>query len=72
MRWPIAILLLLPILALAVPSKHVLIGKVVKVTDGDTIVVLTDYQDEGRIKLWGIVKRPSSFIRHANSRHAGN
>ena len=41
MRRPVAILLQLPTLALAVPSKHVLIGKVVKVTDGDTITVLT-------------------------------
>ena len=44
MRWPIAILFLLPTLALAVPSKHVLIGKVVLVIDGDTIVVLTQDQ----------------------------
>ena len=30
------ILLLLPTLALAIPAENVLIGKVVKVTDGDT------------------------------------
>jgi len=37
-----------------VPSKHVLIGKVVKVTDGDTITVLTQNNKEERIRLWGI------------------
>jgi endonuclease YncB( thermonuclease family) len=41
MRPLIAVLLLLPTLAYAVPSKHVLIGKVVRVIDGDTITVLT-------------------------------
>ena len=50
----LAILLLLPTLALAVPSENVLIGKVVKVTDGDTIVALTMDQKEERIRLWGI------------------
>jgi len=40
-RWSIDILLLLPALVCAVPSKHTLVGKVVKVTDGDTITVLT-------------------------------
>jgi endonuclease YncB( thermonuclease family) len=37
-----------------VPSKHVLIGKVVKVTDGDTITVLTTDNEQERIRLWGI------------------
>ena len=54
MRWPMAILVLLPTLAYAVPSKHILIAKVVRVIDGDTIVVLTDDQTEERIRLWGI------------------
>ena len=52
MRWPvIALLLLLPTLTFAVPSKHVL---VVKVTDGDTITVLTGDQKDELIRLWGI------------------
>ena len=41
-------------LALAVPTKNVLICKVVKVTDGDTITVLTDNNEQERIRLWGI------------------
>jgi len=42
MRWLFAILLLLlPVLTYAVPSENVLIGKVVKVTGGDTITILT-------------------------------
>ena len=57
MRWPIAILLLLPILACAVPSKRVLVGKVVKVTGGDTITILTTDNQQERISLWGIVGR---------------
>ena len=48
MRLPlIAILLLLPTLACAVPSKQVLIGKVVKVIDGDTITILTADNEQG-------------------------
>ena len=55
MRLPlITVLLLLPTLAFAVPSKHVLFGKVVKVTDGDTITVLTADNVQERIRLWGI------------------
>ena len=44
----------LPTLVLAVPSKHVLIGNVVKVTDGDTITVLTADNVKERIRLFGI------------------
>lgn len=47
-------LLLLPTLACAIPSKHTLVAKVVRVIDGDTIVVLTDGETEERIRLWGI------------------
>ena len=36
------------------PSKHVLIGKVVKVTDGDTITALTADNEQERIRLYGI------------------
>jgi endonuclease YncB( thermonuclease family) len=55
MRWPlIALLLQLPTLACAVPSKHVLMGKVVKITDGDTVTILTRDRKEERIRLWGI------------------
>ena len=54
MLLPFLILLLLPTLALAVPSKHVLIGNVVKVTDGDTITILKADNEQDRIRLWGI------------------
>jgi micrococcal nuclease len=54
-RWQLPVLcLLLPTVAFAVPSKHVLIGKVVKVTDGDTITVLTVDNEQDRIRLYGI------------------
>ena len=51
MRWPITILLLRATLALAVPSKYVLIGKVVKVTDGVTITILTTDNEQERQTL---------------------
>ena len=55
MRWLLlAFLSLLPTLAFSVPSKNVLIGKVVKVTDGDTITILTADNREEPIRLWGI------------------
>ena len=55
MRLPLlAILLLLPTLAYAVPNENVLISKVVKVTDGDTITILTADNEQERIRLWGI------------------
>jgi hypothetical protein len=51
MRLPLlAILLLLPTLACVVPSKNVLIGKVVKVTDGDTITDLTKNTRQDRMQ----------------------
>ena len=53
MRWLFAILLL-PVLALAVPTDNVLIGRVVKVTDGDTITILTTDNEQERIRLYGI------------------
>ena len=54
MRSLIAFLLLLPTLACAVPSKHLLTGKVVKVTDGNTITVLTTDNEQERIRLYEI------------------
>lgn len=54
MRPLIAFLLLMPTLVCAVPSKRVLMGTVVKVTDGDTITVLTSENEQERIRLHGI------------------
>ena len=54
MHWPLPILLLLPTLAFALPTKHVLTGKVVKVTDGDTITILSQDNEQERIRLYGI------------------
>ena len=55
MRWStLAFLLWLPTLAYAVPTENVLIGKVVKITDGDTIAILTTDNEQERIRLYGI------------------
>ena len=54
MRWPLAILLLFSVLTYAVPTENVLIGKVVKVTDGDTITILTADSEQEWIRLYGI------------------
>lgn len=54
MRTLNAYLLLLPTLAFTLPSKHLLTGKVVKVTDGDIITVLTADNEQERIRLYGI------------------
>ena len=51
MRLLIPIPLLLPVLTFAVPSENVLIAKVVKVTDGDTITILTADNEQGCIRM---------------------
>ena len=50
-----ALIVRLPILALAIPSKHFLIGIVVKVTDADTITILTGDDVQERVRLWALM-----------------
>ena len=54
MRRLLTVLLLLLTVALAIPTENVLIGEVVKVTDGDTITILTTDNLQERGRLWGI------------------
>jgi len=50
----IALLLLLPTLACAIPSEHTLIGKALGWVNANTIVVLTDDGTKEHIRLWGM------------------
>ena len=63
--------ILLSNVSFAVPSKNILIGKVVKVQDGDTITVLTADNQEERIRLFWIMLRCRGGTGRVFLNHAG-